>query len=220
MRRRSRAGRETSAPSGGRRCLLQGLGGLGLGGLGLGGLGLGLPRFAAAGALSGVVGEGDSTPPQVGDRLVFAAGPRMGRPIAPGDLEAGAQQVFAFPQEPKTGAVRNGSRLNQVLVVRLDPAMLAPETRARSVRGVVAYSAVCSHAGCDVTDWFADVRHFKCPCHESEYDPRDGARVVGGPAPWPLAALPLEAVDGQLTVAAEFEGRLGFMQPGQDPFGL
>ncbi|HEX5419249.1 MAG TPA: Rieske (2Fe-2S) protein, partial [Gammaproteobacteria bacterium] len=122
-------------------------------------------------------------------------------------------------KDPVTGRVRNGTRLNEVLVVRLDPAMLAPETRARSAAGVVAYSGVCSHAGCDVTDWYPEVRHFKCPCHESEYDPSDGARVVSGPAPWQLAALPLKVVDGKLAAAGSFEGRVGFLQPGQSAFG-
>jgi Rieske Fe-S protein len=74
---------------------------------------------------------------------------------------------------------------------------------------------VCSHTGCDVTDWFPDVRRFKCPCHESEFDPSDAARVIGGPAPWQLAALPLKLVEGKLAVAGSFVGRLGFMQPDQ-----
>jgi rieske iron-sulfur protein len=177
-------------------------------------LGLGLPRLGR----TDVVG-GDSSPPQQGDRLVFAAGDRAGTPIAVEDLAVDAQQTIAFPQDPKTGSVRNGTRLNQVLVVRLDPASLSPETQARAAEGVVAYSGVCSHAGCDVTDWYDDVHHFKCPCHESEFDPSDGARVVAGPAPWQLAALPLEIVDGKLAVAGPFEGRVGFLQPGQDPFG-
>ena len=69
----------------------------------------------------------------------------------------------------------------------------AAETRARAADGIVAYSGVCTHTGCDVTDWYGDVLRFKCPCHESEFDPSDGARVVGGPAPWQLAALPLKA---------------------------
>jgi Rieske Fe-S protein len=109
--------------------------------------------------------------------------------------------------------------LNQLIVVRLPPEKLTPETAARAADGVVAYSGVCTHTGCDVTDWFGDVLRFKCPCHESEFDPSDGARVVGGPAPWQLAALPLKLVDGALAVAAPFEGRVGFQPPGLDPFG-
>ena len=37
----------------------------------------------------------------------------------------------------------------------------------------------------------------------------DGAKVIGGPAPRRLAALPLKIVDGQLIVAGVFTGRLG-----------
>jgi len=179
----------------------------------LAGLSLGLPRLAAADESSS-----DVTPPQQNDWLVFAFGDRAGERIAPGDLAVGAKQAFAYPKDAMTGEVRSGTRLNQVVVVRLDAAAFTPETLARSAEGVVAYSGVCSHTGCDVTDWFADVRRFKCPCHESEFDPSDGARVIGGPAPWQLAALPLKIVDGKLAVAGAFEGRLGFLQPGLDPF--
>jgi Rieske Fe-S protein len=176
----------------------------------LAGLSLGLSRFAAADDSSG-----DADPPQENDWLVFAFGDRAGESLSPGDLAVGAKQVFAYPKDAATGQVRSGTRLNQVVVVRLDAAGFAPETLARSAGGVVAYSGVCSHTGCDVTDWFADVRRFKCPCHESEFDPSDGARVIGGPAPWQLAALPLKIVDGKLAVAGAFEGRLGFQQPGE-----
>jgi len=65
-----------------------------------------------------------------------------------------------------------------------------------------------------VTDWLAPSQHFKCPCHDSEYDPRDAARVVSGPAPWQLAALPLKIANGVLVVAAPFVGNVGFAQPG------
>jgi Rieske Fe-S protein len=110
--------------------------------------------------------------------------------------------------------------MHQVVLVRLDPATLTAETAARSVSGLVAYSGVCSHTGCDVTDWNAEANRFQCPCHESQFDPSDGARVVGGPAPWQLAALPLTESDGKVAVAGPFEGRLGFPQPGQNPFGI
>lgn len=158
-------------------------------------------------------------PPRRGDRLAFAFGERANEAIAPGDLATAAPQVFAYPMDPASGTIRNATRLNQVLLVRLDPAMLSAATRARAVDGIVAYSGVCSHTGCDVTEWRAEALRFKCPCHDSEFDPSDGARVVGGPAPWQLAALPLTTKDGRLVVAGGFEGRVGFMQPGADPFG-
>jgi rieske iron-sulfur protein len=160
------------------------------------------------------------SPPQVNDLLAYAYGDNAGKPVSATDLEVESKQVFAFALDPATGMMRNGTRMNQVLLVRLDPAKLAPETAARSVNGLVAYSGVCSHTGCDVTDWNGEFKRFQCPCHESQFDPSNGAKVVGGPAPWQLAALPLKEIDGQVAVAGEFEGRLGFQQPGLSPFGI
>ncbi len=160
-----------------------------------------------------------TAPPQENDALAFAYGKRAGRIITPADVVLGAKQLLAFPMDPATERMRDGSRLNQLIVVRLDPARLSAETLARSADGVVAYSGVCSHTGCDVTDWYDESLHFKCPCHESEYDPSDGARVIGGPAPWQLAALPLKLAGEALVVAGPFVGRLGFQQPGVGPAG-
>lgn len=164
--------------------------------------------------------EAAALPPQENDRVVHAFGAREGELVAPGDLELGAKQLFAFSMDPATGIVRNGSRLNQMVLVRLDPAWLSEETSARAADGIVAYSGVCTHTGCDITDWNAAENRFQCPCHESQFDPSDGARVVGGPAPWQLAAVPLKLVDGQLTIAGVFIGRVGFQQPGLSPFGI
>jgi len=177
--------------------------------------------LAVAGAAAARADDADEAhaAPQAGDALVFAYGARTGELIAPADLTLGAKQTLAFPMSPATKRVRDGTRLNQLILVRVDPAGLRPETSARSADGVVAYSGVCSHTGCDVTDWLPDARHFKCPCHESEFDPSDAARVVAGPAPWQLAALPLKLVDGAIAVAGPFEGKVGFAQPGGDPFG-
>ena len=112
------------------------------------------------------------------------------------------------PRIPRTSVIRKGSRLNEILVVRLDPAELDEETRAHAADGIVAYSAICAHAGCPVTAWVkeenGDKDVFKCVCHNSEYDPRQGAQVVFGPAPRRLAALPLAIADGSLIVAAPF----------------
>jgi Rieske Fe-S protein len=164
-------------------------------------------------------GEEALAPPEADDLLVFAYGEHAGEVIPPEAVVLGAGQILAYPMSPLTRRVRDGSRLNQLIVVRLDPSSLTPETSARSADGVVAYSGVCTHTGCDVTDWQVEARRFKCPCHESEFDPSDGARVVGGPAPWQLAALPLKIVERTLVVAGPFEGRVGFAPPGLDTFG-
>jgi rieske iron-sulfur protein len=115
--------------------------------------------------------------------------------------------------DPETKVVRKGSRLNELLVVRLNPAELDDDTRQRAADGIVAYSAICSHAGCPVTAWVkgaqGDKDVLKCVCHNSEYDPRQSGQVVFGPAPRRLAALPLAAADGSIAVAAKFVGKVG-----------
>jgi rieske iron-sulfur protein len=161
---------------------------------------------------------GSDERPQKSDVLVFSEGEHADEIITPQDLKLGGPPVHAWPKDPKTSVIRKGSRLNEVLVVRLDPAELDDETRSRSADGIVAYSIICSHAGCPVTAWGKgatdDKDVFKCVCHNSEYDPRQSAQVVFGPAPRRLAALPLATADGSLTVAATFAGKVGAQQAG------
>jgi rieske iron-sulfur protein len=150
--------------------------------------------------------------PQEGDKFVFAFGDKTGQEIKPEDLPEGGPQIIAWPFDPKTNTARDGSRLNQVLLIRLDPASLDEETKARAADGVVAYAATCSHAQCPVTTWAHETHLLHCPCHQSEYDPRKGAKVVSGPSPRPLPALPLRLEDGLLTAAGVFTARVGLSQ--------
>lgn len=150
--------------------------------------------------------------PQAGDHFVFAAGERKGQVITLADLAAGDAPLIAYPMDPGAGTIRDGSRLNQVMFLRLTSAEMTEATRARAVEGVVAYSAICTHAGCDIWTWQGESQTLKCPCHDSEFDPKEDARVLNGPAPRRLAALPLRVVDGVVMAASGFVGRVGFKQ--------
>jgi Rieske Fe-S protein len=159
-------------------------------------------------AVAPAVAEPADERPKEGDYLVAVDAPTSSpnpAGLAPNDITA---PVIAWPMDP-AGILRNGSRLNKVLLVRLDPATLAGPTRERAADGVVAYSAICPHAGCEVSGWIEDQKIFECPCHNSKYNPREGAAVVEGPTPRGLAALPLKIVDDRLVVAKPFIGRLG-----------
>jgi Rieske Fe-S protein len=147
--------------------------------------------------------------PQAGDQLVFADGRRKGEVIAVADVAPGGPQVNAFACDPRSKLIREGSRLNKILLVRSDPESLGEETRKRAVEGIAAYSAICTHQGCEVGAWDARAKFLWCPCHDSKFDPRDNGRVVGGPAPRRLSALPLTLVDRVLTVAGGFSGPVG-----------
>ena len=147
--------------------------------------------------------------PQPGDHLVFAFGASEGKLLQPEELVLGAAPVTALPMSSDTGVIRNGSRLNRVMVMRLAPTVLSAKTARGAADGVVAYSAVCSHTGCDVSEWNTETNRLACPCHDSEFEVTDGARVMSGPAPKPLAMLPLEIIGGELRVARGFTRRVG-----------
>ena len=154
-------------------------------------------------------GDGASVRPKQGDVLI-KAGDASTTPLTPADIPLGKAPTLAWAMDPADRAVRSGSRLNQLLLLRFDPSSLAPDTRTRAAGGVVAYTSICTHTGCDVDDWLADKQILSCQCHHSEFDPKDGAKVVDGPAPRDLPALPLKVVDGNLVVAQPFTTPVGF----------
>jgi rieske iron-sulfur protein len=173
---------------------------------------------AAAGLLPKAGHADDEDPrrkvrPQVGDQFVRFEGDQEGAVIAAEDLHLGADPIIAWAMDPVTKLPRDGSRLNQVLLLRLDPSAMGPETLEHAADGIVAYSAICTHAQCTVAGWMPESQVLHCPCHQSEYDPRHNAEVVAGPAPRPLAALPLKIVDGKPRVAGGFIGKVGMDQP-------
>ncbi len=147
--------------------------------------------------------------PQRGDVLVKVGDPAL-QPLTSGDIAAGAPPTMAWAMVPTDRTVRNGSRLNRVLLIKLDVGQLSADTKAMAAEGVVAYTAICTHSGCEVTDWLADERVLYCSCHSSKFDPANGARVADGPAPRSLPALPLAIAAGQLVVAGLFTSRVGF----------
>jgi len=153
---------------------------------------------------------------QTGDLFVYADGDSEGDIVTPAALRLDEPQVLAWPMDPTTKVVRDGSRLSQLLLLHLNPETLDEDTRPHAADGIVAYSAICTHAGCPVTGWVRDqeMQVLKCFCHNSEFDPRRDANVVFGPAPRRLAALPVKIVHGALIAASKFVGRVGAAQQG------
>lgn len=167
-------------------------------------LGLSIESRTAAGQ-----GEGGSARPKEGD-LLIKAGDASKKPLTLEDIPLAAAQTLAWAMDPADQMVRSGSRLNQLLLLRFDPETLSEETRLRAAQGVVAYTSICTHTGCDVDDWLADEQRILCACHHSMFDPKDGGKVIDGPAPRELPALPLKIVDGKLVVAKPFVTPVGF----------
>jgi Rieske Fe-S protein len=167
------------------------------------GAGLALPDLAR--------GQGDaaSARPKEGDLLV-QVGDAAARPLTAMDIAAGAPPTFAWAMDPADRTVRSASRLNRLLLMRIDPAELSDDTRPLAADGIVAYTTICTHSGCDIDEWLADEHVLYCSCHSSKFDPRSRAKVIDGPAPRSLPALPLKVADGTLVVAGAFTARVGF----------
>jgi thiosulfate dehydrogenase [quinone] large subunit len=63
----------------------------------------------------------------------------------------------------------------------------------------VAFSAVCTHAGCGVS-FDPSTTQFVCPCHGGTYDAKTG-QVIGGPPPSPLPKIRIQVHNGEVTTA-------------------
>ncbi|MDR3517526.1 MAG: ubiquinol-cytochrome c reductase iron-sulfur subunit [Azospirillaceae bacterium] len=150
-----------------------------------------------------------ATAPAAGDALVFHEGAQAGREIRPDDLAIGAAPILAWPMRPGTGIIRRDDPDDQVLLLRLAVDQLGPAVLPWAAAGILAFSAICTHEGCNVTDWDVTRALLRCPCHGSEFDPRAAGDVVFGPAVRSLPVLPLACDDGALRVAAGFIDTVG-----------
>lgn len=153
--------------------------------------------------VAGHAADGAAMGPQPGDVLVKVTDAST-TPLVPLSITRGYPPILAWPMDPATRLVRNGARFNQVLLYRLR----GDRDEAHGGR-LVAFSAVCTHAGCIVSSWRAEAQLLLCPCHGSEYDPVMAAAVVAGPAPLPLPSLPLVITNGLITVAGPFSAKPG-----------
>ena len=149
------------------------------------------------------------TPWRRGVRLVD----ELGRVFRAGDVE---EDTFytAYPQHADREQM--GAPL---VVVRLKPAQLQLPAGRRSwaPEGIVAYSKICTHAGCAIALYrkptfpVTEPRPaLVCPCHYSTFDPARAGKVLFGPAGRALPQLPLE-IDamGELRAGGNFSGPVG-----------
>lgn len=165
-----------------------------------------------AGAISSVeaaLPDPRRLPPQAGDALVTIDDAGQARAIRASTLVTDAPPLQAWPASADFGVTRDRSRLNQLLVLKLDPDSLDATARRHAHEGIVVYAGVCSHATCPVSEWKAETRRLVCPCHGSEYDAAAHARVVAGPAPRALPMLSIEVRDDVLHVVKPFAGKPG-----------
>ena len=145
----------------------------------------------------------EKLPPQEGDRIQVIKGDLKDQQIRPELLEVGAKPLEAFPFDPAEGVLRRKYRLNRMLVLKLDPAEMDEGTRARSVEGVLVYSALCTHRNCTIKSWKPEERIMRCHCHLSEFAALSEGSVLSGPARRQLPMVPLGLDDDGFVIALD-----------------
>ena len=141
-------------------------------------------------------------PPVAGDLLVRIDDPNL-IPLSPDDVPFDGRGLTVWAIGPGDSAPKN-AKLNRIILARLNPAMMAEGTRQRAADDIVAYSGICTHAGCDVDEPLGGNDSIFCSCHGSSFDARNAGMNIGGPANRRLAALPIKAESGRLVVAGPF----------------
>jgi ubiquinol-cytochrome c reductase iron-sulfur subunit len=193
--------------------------------------------FSSLAAVGAALGAAAVVPlaslgPRVGEKVYdtpWSAGKKVvdetGKPITLDTLSPG-EFITAFP----AGASKEDFGAPLVLVRLETDELELPEDRAHSAPGgYVAYSKICTHAGCAVSlfryptfDETQPGPALVCPCHYSTFNPADGGSVEFGPAGRPLPQLPLRlAADGSLEAAGGFYEPIGPSYGGirEDPRG-
>ncbi|HEX2700672.1 MAG TPA: Rieske 2Fe-2S domain-containing protein [Acidimicrobiales bacterium] len=185
---------ERAAPLGRRKLLTRSLG---LGGLAL----LGAFSFPIRSLGPGPGNKLSRTPWRKGAKVVDD----HGRPISADDVPIDAL-ITVFPEGHTDAADA------QAVLVRVGPDDVRPAVgrESWSPEGFLAFSKICTHAGCPVGLYQAATRQLLCPCHQSAFDVLKGAEPVFGPAARPLPQLPLEiGSDGVLRATGDFSEPVG-----------
>ena len=162
--------------------------------LGLAGALLGIMIISPLGGLIKNPNKGNplgTTPWGEGTRLVRGDG----TPIRPGDQQPGSLETV-FP------AVEGGNLASDAatMLIRLRPeqvgALRPREGQADFGYGdYVAFSKICTHAGCPVSLYEQETSRILCPCHQSQFDVTQGAAPIFGPATRSLPELPITLDD-------------------------
>jgi ubiquinol-cytochrome c reductase iron-sulfur subunit len=128
-----------------------------------------------------------------------------GRPIRPDEVPREGL-VTVFPEGDP------GSADGQAVLIRVTPGLLVPKAGRENWApdDIVAYSKICTHAGCPVGLYEANRHTLLCPCHQSTFDVLHHAKPQIGPAAAPLPQLPLRIdPQGFLVAAGEFSEPVG-----------
>ena len=110
---------------------------------------------------------------------------QQGRRIHKDDMGVGSFATV-FPEGLQN--TDEGQAVDQTFLIRAEASSW---NQPYTPDGYVAYSKLCTHAGCPVGLYERALQLLVCPCHQSMFAVTDRALPVFGPAPRPLPQLPL-----------------------------
>jgi ubiquinol-cytochrome c reductase iron-sulfur subunit len=133
-----------------------------------------------------------------------------GNPVLLGDLEVGS---FTTVLPAKVDDMSDEDLAKApVLLIRLAPGenIPAPGRETWAYQDHVAYSKICTHAGCPIGLYQKQSHQLLCPCHQSTFEVPKACKVIFGPAARNLPQLPITVnADGQFVATAAFDQPIG-----------
>lgn len=154
-----------------------------------------------------------------GSRMVRADG----RLVHASDLDVNSV-LTVFPEGHVGPQFANDMANDATVLVRVpvDELQLPPDRAAWAPSGLLAFSKVCTHAGCAVGLYRAAARQLFCPCHQSTFDVLRGGDRVFGPAARGLPQLPIGiGNDGTIAALGDYPEPIGpgYWERGYPPQG-
>jgi len=127
------------------------------------------------------------------------------RRVSPDDLEPGGLATV-FPgvrEENENGYNGVTDASSPTLIIRLRPGQKVKARKGQAEFGwprqnpeYLAFSKICTHAGCPASLYEQQTGRLLCPCHQSQFQVLEDAKPVFGPATRSLPKLPLEVQVG------------------------
>ena len=134
--------------------------------------------------------------------------------VRPEDVSAGGQ-ITVFPAIPEGNSNKYADSPTLLIHLRDDDAKRTlanalPINKGAQWQNYVAYSKICTHAGCPASLYEQQTNRLLCPCHQSQFDITNNARPIFGPATRRLPQLPITVdSDGYFVATSDYKVPIG-----------
>jgi ubiquinol-cytochrome c reductase iron-sulfur subunit len=133
-----------------------------------------------------------------------------GTPVKPEELLPGSiETVFPGIDRGATNAHADSPTL-LIHLREADAVETVGQIPGANYGGYYAYSKVCTHAGCPASLYEQQTNRLLCPCHQSQFDVKNGCTPVFGPAARPLPQLAITVdSDGYFIAKGDYSQPIG-----------